>query len=149
MKGKESIKIESIMRKEVYRIGLDATLGEAMTLCLQHRIRHLPVVDSDESLVGLVTDRDLRAHISHRLGTIMENNADRETLHRRVHMVMVRGLVTVTRETAVGEAAHLMLQHHIGCLPVVDDGNHLVGMVTTSDLLNLLAEEHTSQETGP
>ncbi len=134
------------MRSDVIRIGMDATLAEAMTVCLQHRVRHLPVVDGGERLVGLVTDRDLRVFISHRLGTMMENNADRETLHRRVHVMMVRRVVTATPQTSVAEAALLMLQNHVGSLPVVDGSQRLVGIVTTHDLLALLAEQRVPVE---
>ena len=87
---KSPMKLESIMQRNVVRADTDTTLGEAMTICFQHRIRHLPVVNNREKLAGLVTDRDLRFYISHRLGTIMENNSDRETLHHHVHVMMVR-----------------------------------------------------------
>ncbi|MBM3789782.1 MAG: CBS domain-containing protein [Acidobacteria bacterium] len=149
MNDNEPLQVHAIMRTEVFRVGMDATLGQAMAVCLQHRIRHLPVVDSGERLVGLVTDRDMRVFISHRLGTIMENGSDRESLHRHVHVMMVRRLVTVTPETTVGEAAYLMLQRNVGCLPVVDQEYRLIGIITTSDLLNLLAEDPAPAEPAP
>jgi acetoin utilization protein AcuB len=128
------------MQKNVVRATEDTTIGEAMTLCFQHRIRHLPVVNNLGKLVGIVTDRDLRFYISHRLGTIMENNTDRETLHRHVHVIMVRRVITGRMETPVADAAQLMVDHHVGCLPVVDKENRLLGLVTSGDFLRLIAD---------
>lgn len=135
------IRLKSIMKTDVVRAEMDTTLGEAMTICFQHRIRHLPVLDSSGQLAGLVTDRDLRFYISHRLGTIMENKSDRETLHHHLHVIMVRRVITGRPEMTVAQAARQMLDNHVGCLPVADADNHLVGIVTASDFLYLISEE--------
>ena len=132
----------SIIRTRVISINMDATLGEAMELCLNRRIRHLPVVDDDGRLAGLMTDRDLRAHISPRMGTISENNADRETLHRRIHLFMVREIVSGFPSMTLAEATGLMLEKRVGCLPVVDEDRRLVGIVTTSDFLGIFAQQY-------
>jgi len=139
-------RLESIMQKDVIRISMDTTLSEAMTICLQHRIRHLPVINRLNKLTGIVTDRDLRVYTSHRLGTIMENNSDRETLHRHVNVMMIRRVVTGTPGMTLGEAVDLMLSNHVGGLPVVDEKNHIVGMVTAIDFLALLTGRKISPE---
>jgi len=136
----EPVRLGTIMRQNVVRAGLDTTLGEAVTLCFQHRIRHLPVVHGDEKLAGMVTDRDLRFYISHRMGTIMEKNADRETLHHHLHVIMVRRVIAGRPEMTLEDAAQLMLDNHIGCLPVVDGESHLVGIVTATDFLRMIAD---------
>jgi len=137
----DPLRLKNVMQQNVIRAGMDSPLGEAVTLCFQHRIRHLPVVNSAGKLVGLVTDRDLRFYISHRLGTIMENNADRETLHHHLHVIMVRRVVTGTPEMTITDAARQLLDNHIGCLPVVDAEGRLVGIVTAADFLRLIADE--------
>jgi acetoin utilization protein AcuB len=136
----EPLRLGNVMQQNLIRASPDTTLGEAMTILFQHRIRHLPVLNEDGRLVGLITDRDLRFYISHRIGTIMENNSDRETLHHHLNVVMVRRLITGRPEMTVMQAARLMLDDHIGCLPVVDADNRMVGIVTTGDLLRLIAE---------
>jgi acetoin utilization protein AcuB len=128
------------MQKNIVRADTDTTVGEAMTICFQHRIRHLPVLNSQGRLVGIVTDRDLRFYISHRLGTIMENNTDRETLHRHLHIVMVRRVITGRPDMTVADAARLMVDYHVGCLPVVDAENRLLGIMTSGDFLRLIAD---------
>jgi|WetSurMetagenome_2_1015567.scaffolds.fasta_scaffold37786_3 acetoin utilization protein AcuB len=132
--------VGDIMTREVICIDMDVTLGSALELCERHRIRHLPVVDESKRLVGVVTDRDLHSKISPRLGTIAENNADRETLHFRVHRIMGRNVISISADTTVADAAQLMLEHRIGCLPVVNDELGIVGIITTSDLLRHIAQ---------
>jgi len=138
--GLRNAQLGSIMKTSVISVNMDAKLGAAMDLCSTRRIRHLPVVDDEGKLAGLVTDRDLRSCISPRIGTISENNADRETLHRRVHVVMIRNLVIGLPAMTLAQAAKLMLERRVGCLPVVDEERRLVGIVTTSDFLRVIAQ---------
>ena len=98
------------------------------------RVRHLPVVDG-ERLVGVVSLRDLLAHS-------LTRALDFEPRERRVFLksvdvreAMSERLITVRPDTPQAEAAALMLRHRIGCLPVVDAGGALVGIVTETDLL--------------
>jgi acetoin utilization protein AcuB len=135
------VAIESIMTREVICINMDIALGDAIELCSQNRIRHLPVLDEDKRLVGLVTDRDLRYSISPRVGTILENNSDRGTLSLHVHRIMKREVITTSVEAPLAQAAQLLLTHRIGCLPVVDSERHVIGIVTTADLLGHLANQ--------
>jgi acetoin utilization protein AcuB len=114
-------------------------LGEAREICSREKIRHLPVVNDNEQLVGLVTDRDLRLFISPRVGTISENAADRESLRRPVHLIMARELITAVPEMTVAEAASLMVENRVGCLPVIDDMQHVAGLITTTDILRYVA----------
>ncbi len=131
-----------VMTRDVVCVDMDFTLGKAIDLCSQKRIRHLPVLDENKRLVGIVTDRDLRYYLSPRLGTISENNADRESMNRRVHQIMVRQVVCTTAETTLPEAAQLMLANRVGCLPIVDRDRRVIGIITTTDLLRYLAENY-------
>jgi len=135
-----SAPLSSVMRSEVVSVGMDTSLGAALDVCSNRHIRHLPVVDEEGKLVGLVTDRDLRASISPRVGTISENNAARESLQRHVHVIMIRNLVTGTPSMALSLAAKLMLERRVGCLPVIYPDKSLVGIVTTSDFLRVIAQ---------
>ena len=109
----------AMIRNPVTITSVDA-LAKANSLMRSYGFRRLPVVD-DGQLVGIVTERDLRAHAGHLKNT-------------RVNAVMRTSLVTVAPGDTVEEAARLMLKHKIGGLPVVANGI-LVGIVTTSDLL--------------
>jgi acetoin utilization protein AcuB len=131
--------LDSIMAGNVFCIDMDTTVGRAIELCSEKRIRHLPVLDDNKVLVGVVTDRDLRYFISPRLGTLSENNSDRATLTRHVHQVMVRQVTCVGLDTTLPEAAQLMLTNSVGCLPVLDSERHVVGILTKTDLLRYIA----------
>jgi CBS domain-containing protein len=131
--------VAEIMTREVTCTEMDNTLGEAMALCSENQIRHLPVLDEHKCLVGLVTDRDLRYFLSPRLGTLSENSSDRESMERPVHLVMVRSVHVTSANSSLAEAAQIMLDHRIGCLPVIDGERHVVGIITTNDFLRYIA----------
>jgi CBS domain-containing protein len=132
------------MTRDVVCIDLDFTLGKAIELCSGVRIRHLPVLDEKGRLAGIVTDRDLRYFLSPRLGTISENNSDRESLGRHVHQMMIRQVVCATADMTLPEAARMMLENRVGCLPVVNGDHNVVGIITTTDLLRYIAASRAS-----
>jgi acetoin utilization protein AcuB len=99
---------------------------------MEHKhLRHLPVVDEQEQLVGILAERDLLLAATQYLHCTVE-----------VGDVMHRQVITVTPEMRLDQAAMLMAEHHIGGLPVVNGGNghqHVVGMITESDIFRTIA----------
>ena len=132
--------VAEIMTPNVYTSNMDTPIAQALEVCSQKGIRHLPIVDDLGELAGLVTDRDLRYYISPRIGTISENNADRESLKRPVHLIMIRNTITTTPQASLAEVAQLMLDHRVGCLVVIDPDRHVIGMITSSDLIRCIAQ---------
>jgi acetoin utilization protein AcuB len=110
-----------------------------MELCTEKRIRHLPILDDNKQLAGLITDRDIRFHLSPRLGTISENKSDRESLERPIHLIMTRSVIVASEKTSLEEAAQLMLADRLGCLPVVNSDGRVVGIVTAIDFVGYIA----------
>jgi acetoin utilization protein AcuB len=136
--------VADVMTRDLVAIEMDTPLGEAMKLCSERKIRHLLILDEQKHLAGVVTDRDLQHFISPRVGTISENSADRETLKRPVHLIMMREAVVIDPESPLSEAAGLMLNNRVGCLPVVDPEFHVVGLITSTDLIRFIAEGRAS-----
>ena len=101
-------------------------------------IRHLPVID-DGQLVGIVTDRDLRAPHQTFEGWRWEDLYDFDD-EREVHDVMTREVITVRPTDAIEKAVELMLENKFGALPVQDELGAVVGMLTSHDLLAALDE---------
>jgi CBS domain-containing protein len=98
------------------------------------RIRHVPVVEGDR-LVGVVSQRDLLASS---LSQVLDfDGRQRRTFNRSVELseVMSRNPVTVHADAGLKEAARLMVDHKIGCLPVLGDADEPLGLVTETDLL--------------
>jgi acetoin utilization protein AcuB len=115
------MQITNAMTRNPITIRSGDALAKANALMVAGGFRRLPVVD-DAHVVGILTERDLRAHAGH-----LENT--------RVNAVMRTTLVTIVPEGTVEEAARLMLKHKVGGLPIVAADGTLVGIVTTSDLL--------------
>lgn len=139
-------RVRDVMTKDVATIDPAAPIGTALAVMATHGVHHLPVVDDDQRLVGVVSDRDLRgaafapaleAHLS---------VAARRRLHGvatvvggvRVRDAMTADPVTIDRDAPVARAAALMLEGRFSSLPVVERGL-LVGIVTERDALRALA----------
>jgi len=122
--------VKDVMKSPVLTVGPEATLEEAFNFLLEKGIRHLPVVEEGR-LVGIVTDRDIRLATS---GLNPKGPCPGST---PVREVMTRGVVTADPLDPVEEAARVMRERKIGCLPVLEE-ELLVGIVTGIDLLDAL-----------
>lgn len=91
--------------------------------------RHLPVVDDEGALVGMLSDRDL--------GSRRKADLDPDT---RVEDLMSSSVVSVTTDAEIGDAVDAMLEQRIGAVPVVDDAGNLRGIVSYVDVLRALLE---------
>ncbi len=116
---------------ETLRVG--DTLATAKRQIRQGRIRHLPVVDGNERLVGLITHRAiLQAWVSH--GDPEHERPGEVARTVPVEMIMEKDVLTVDPETTARQAAFLMQSYRFGCLPVIDQGK-LVGILTEADFV--------------
>jgi CBS domain-containing protein len=122
------------MSAPVISLFVEQTLPLADDIMAFKHLRHLPIVDEERRIVGLVSHRDiLRAQISSRSGlTKPQIRARQEDV--RVADIMTRDVWTVTPETLASAAGRTLLDHRFGCLPVVE-GQCLVGIVTERDFL--------------
>jgi CBS domain-containing protein len=126
-------RVKDIMAKEVSTLGRNDTLDLADDIMTLDRIRHLPVLEEGQ-VVGVVSQRDLfRSALAAALGY---GEKAQKTLLRtiRVKEVMSEPAITVSPEATVKEAARLMIEKKIGCLPVIER-HTLVGIVTETDIL--------------
>lgn len=130
------MKVHELMSTELVTLTEDETLAHAQRCMERGRIRHLPVV-RDRRLVGLVTHRDLLAASFSIFAEVESDEQRRVFVTVLVSEVMHRDLMTVGPDTPVAEAARILLRSKYGCLPVVDDGGRLVGLVTEADFLRL------------
>jgi acetoin utilization protein AcuB len=126
--------IQSIMTANPVTIRPDANLAEARELLKRYGIHHLLVV-SDQRVMGLLTEGDILLNVSPYADTPAETARDKFTLHKKVHQVMHRRPPTVTPDAPVAAAASIILEHDVSCVPVVNDQEELVGIVSWKDLL--------------
>jgi CBS domain-containing membrane protein len=137
----EVIRVQNVMTTEVTTLKRNDKLTLANNLMQLGRIRHLPVLDDDnEELVGIVSQRDLfRGALARALG--YGQHAQSKIFDTFfVKDVMGTEVVTTTPETPLAEAARLMMERKIGCLPVLKNG-HLVGIITEGDFVALAARK--------
>ncbi len=119
------------MTTQLVTIAADTTVKKALDIIEKRKLRHLPVLDDDEALVGIVSEKDLL----------------RAKDHVRIDSIMARDVITVTEYTALEEAARIMVDHKISSLPIMRNGK-LVGIITETDLFQLYLELLGAREKG-
>ncbi|MEW6375672.1 MAG: CBS and ACT domain-containing protein [Thermodesulfobacteriota bacterium] len=129
------------IQKNPVTISPDASFYEARNLIHEKGVRHLPVVDKDNKLAGIVTDRDIReaAPSDATLLSVQELNYLLGKLKVSSFMTPKEKLITINPDTIIEEAVQLMHDHKIGCLPVVE-GEKLYGIFTETDALDHLVD---------
>lgn len=125
------LRVRDCMTKDVVTLGPEASAAEAWSLCREHNIRHVPVVQEGR-LAGLVSDRDLRDV----RGGDRESDTPRWV---RLGDIMTRDVVTIHPLDTIEHAARELYERKIGSLPVVAD-DELVGIITSEDMMRTLIE---------
>jgi acetoin utilization protein AcuB len=135
----ENITVSQWMSKPVITVELDTPLKTAHSIMKEQGIRRLPVLKHGQ-LVGIITSGDIReASPSDATSlSVWELNYLWDQL--KVEQAMSRGVVTVTPETSILDAARLMLEKKISGMPVVDSHRSVVGILTESDIFKMLVE---------
>lgn len=137
---KRKVIVEHLMTEEVVSIDEDTSLLEAHRLMGTMRIRSLPVIRENQ-LVGLVTRTDLMSSDISRLAARNNQEVSLKILTQSVEQIMTRDLITVRADALVTDAAQLMINYKIHCLPVVDAEGKLTGIITESDLFLLIVQK--------
>lgn len=122
--------VRDLMSTPAVTIRNDEDYQAGLRLMQQNALHHLPVVDANGRVVGMAAERDLVVAAARFLSSSVE-----------VAEVMHRGAVTTRPDAPISAAASLMLEHRIGSLPVVDADEHVVGLVTETDIFKLFVEE--------
>lgn len=136
-------KVDELMTTTVESMRVGETLDLARIIMRIGRIRHLPVVDGEGRVIGLITQRDiLRAWVGH-TDPARENPAE-IAKQIPVDMLMNTDVTTIAVDTPALVAAEIMQSHKYGCLPVVDDGK-LVGILTEADFVRFAAGYFTAE----
>lgn len=134
--------VKDSMTREVVTVKPETTAAEALGLCEERRIRHLPVLEEGR-LVGLISDRDLRTAAP----ALSDPNRAAALERIRVGDEMNREVMTAYPEDPIEHVAMTMYEKKIGCLPVVE-GEDLVGIVTSSDVMGALVQLLGAHEPG-
>ncbi|SET80436.1 acetoin utilization protein AcuB [Oceanobacillus limi] len=127
--------VEEIMNTNVITLSPRASIAEALHLLQKHRIRHIPIINDQNHVVGIVSDRDVRDASP----SILDRDADQLVLQNEIQTIMTRQVVTVHPLDFVEEIARIFYDEEFASVPVVQN-NQLVGIVTEKDMLYTLIQ---------
>ena len=120
---------------------------EAQILMAENKIRHLPILDEDQKLVGLITQGSLESALPSDVSNFSRFEISYTLSHLKVHSIMVKDLYLVDPETPIEDAAMLMADKKLGALPVVKDGS-LVGIISGEDLFVAMTDLLGTRKAG-
>lgn len=132
--------VSDIMVRNVKTLTSDSNLKDAETIMAEKQIRHIPVTDEDNQLLGLLTQKEFLAEafrITDKFGAHTLTNYLAKT---RLSSCMKTTLTTVKEETNLREAGHILHEMKQGCLLVVNDQQQLQGIITSQDFVKLALE---------
>lgn len=135
--------VEEIMKTEIFTVTPTVSIADTMRLMEAKKIRHVPVINDKQQLVGIVTLSDIREAAP----SIFRANEHLEDLQKPVDSIMKKDVITGHPLDFVEEIAAVFYEHKIGCLPITND-QKLVGIVTETDLLRTLVELTGAHQPG-
>jgi CBS domain-containing membrane protein len=130
--GKEGV-VKEIMMGNPVTLKPEDTLDLANDIISLGRIRHIPVVE-DGRLIGLLSERDLIGAAATKIFGLKQKRKSALLKTVLIKDVMKKKVITIKSNTPIKDAAHLMADKKIGCVPVIESGT-LVGLLTTTDIL--------------
>lgn len=126
------------MTKKVITIGLDEGVTDVIRIMREKKIKHLPVVEG-ERLVGIISDRDIKEYCPSKATTLDVYELHYLLAKTKVKEVMKTEVITTSPDTPVEEAAMIMHDRNIGCLPVMED-KRLAGIISDMDIFRVLID---------
>lgn len=127
--------VEEIMTKDPTTVDAAAAIRDVISVLFELDVRHLPVVDG-KTLVGIISDRDVRAFLAPTIVELENPEEIAQRLLQPIGSVMSSDVLSVDPEMELSDLVDLMLDHKVGAVPVVDpESDELVGIVSYVDVL--------------
>jgi acetoin utilization protein AcuB len=124
------------MTSKVITVGKEAGILEAQEKMAAHHIRHLPVVDQENQLIGIVTDRDIRSALPYSLFKDPQKTDEREAMAGiKIDEIMTKDPFAISPSDTIQDALLLLQEKRVGAIPVVDEQRRLRGIISVRDLL--------------
>ncbi len=148
MKGKNMF-VSRSMTKKVITINKEASVFDAQKIMKTHRVRHLPVVEEDGRLAGIVTDRDLRSVYPSITLSPEEQKKEMQRLREyKIEEIMTREVISIAPTSTIQDALLLIEKTRVGAFPVVDEREVLIGIISVRDLLSAFIKVMGVHEPG-
>ncbi|MCR4856115.1 MAG: CBS domain-containing protein [Erysipelotrichaceae bacterium] len=127
-------------------LGPDQSVSEAVDIMSENDLHRLPVVDENGKLLGLVTETVITSNTPNNASSLSVFELNYLLNKLTIKDIMIKDVITIGKDALLEEAATLMRKNDIGCLPVVDDENRLIGIITHNDIftafIDLLGYNH-------
>ena len=117
--------VHTLMTKEVITLTPDTTLGEARDIMMTKRIHHLPVLDANDKLIGIITTWDF-----FKLGLSVDDYKN-----MKASEIMTPNIATLDKDQHIGAVAEVLLEHLFHAVPITSEDGKLEGIVTSTDVL--------------
>lgn len=139
--------VKRVMTPNPFTVFNDTPLSEAQALIRREKVHRLPVLDKHKKLVGIISEKDL-LYAAPSPATTLNVYEMGELLYKlKVEGIMTKKVITVTEDTLLEDAARILVDNDIGGLPVMRD-EHLVGIITESDIFKLFIELFGTRQRG-
>ncbi len=141
--------VTNSMQKNVITIGKEASVFEARDKMAANSIRHLPVIDSENNLLGVVTDRDVRSAMPSVFADVCNLEEEKKKVAElKVKDIMTTNVTTVSPMHTLQDAIMLIHRTRVGAFPVVDEDGKLKGIISVRDLLRAFVNVLGIEEPG-
>ncbi|MEC3885023.1 acetoin utilization AcuB family protein [Halobacillus sp. HZG1] len=127
--------VEEIMKEKVITLSPEETIEKALKLLHEHHIRHIPIINEENEVIGIVSDRDVRDASP----SVFDKETAHEELKNPIRSIMTSPVTTVHPLDFVEEVASIFYEQEIACVPVTRD-EKLVGIITEKDMLYTLIQ---------
>jgi len=144
------ITIDEFMTSDPYTLRENDSLNDARAIMTEKNIRHIPITNSDQHLLGLITQRDILAATDPSSKQQTKSAPHEGDTDIKLSEIMIQDVSTIHTSAPLRQAAIYIQSHKYGCLPVVNDNDCLVGIITDSDFIdiaiNLLEQVEIAEE---
>lgn len=154
----KNVTIAEVMSKPARTISVNDDFSVAEEIFVTHKLRHLPVVGSDNKLIGVLSQRDVYRAVAprrfidgtvyYREGIIIDQDGyyEKDSLNQFIiNNIMQKNPKSLTADRPLGEAIHIMVKEKAGCVPIVDKNMKVVGVITRFDFLKFADKIYSSQ----
>jgi acetoin utilization protein AcuB len=127
------------MAKKVFSVTASTNIADAIRIMQEKKVKHLPVVDASNKVVGILSDRDIKEYTPSKVSSFDVHELNYILFTTKVKAIMKKKVFTTAAGAPIEEAAMIMYDNDIGCLPVVEKGR-LIGIISDRDLFRVLVD---------
>jgi acetoin utilization protein AcuB len=127
------------MKTHVVKLEMDHNLGDVKDIFENTHFHHLLITEGG-TLVGIVSDRDFLKSVSPHADTYVATDKENTALKRHVHTIMSRSLITLGQDADIFDAVDVFCNNKISCIPIIDDRQHILGVLSWRDIMAVLHE---------